>query len=151
MPVNPKLIVLDDWHGTATVKVSTSGWDGTYTAISDASYWRPMKAHKRHSVYDSILIVDRSYGFPYDSWVEVTPDTSWGWDAVPRKVVDAVYVQAARWYHRKNAPQGFKEGVDGASLRKIQAPTLDEDLQIMVASYCKTTKAVGLVGSIPGQ
>jgi hypothetical protein len=58
----------------------------------------------------------------------------WGWPAVPDNVVQAALIQAARFYRRKDSPEGVLGSADWGAIRVSR---LDPDVQELLSDFCE--------------
>lgn len=65
----------------------------------------------------------------------------WGWTAVPKLVENAILLQAARWYKRKDAPFGVAETPSGGEGFRLLA-RLDADVALSLQSVRRVWGAV---------
>jgi hypothetical protein len=66
----------------------------------------------------------------------------WGWTAVPAVVKEAVLIQSARWFKRKDAPFGISGSPDmGGELRLLDK--LDPDVAVLLGSVRRMWGAAG--------
>lgn len=87
-----------------------------------------------------VLRVDAAAQFPrHSQGVAVT--ATWGWTTVPKLVQNAVLLQAARWYKRKDAPFGVAETPTGGEGFRL-LDRLDPDVALSLASLRRVWGAV---------
>lgn len=58
----------------------------------------------------------------------------WGWPAVPDAVMQANLLQSARFYKRKDSPEGVAGSADWGLIR---VPNLDPDVRALIAPYVR--------------
>lgn len=116
--------------GSLAVEVGTAG--GTYTALSASAY---------ETGPENALTIGEpvSWLLMLNSWWAVSPTTRirvtarWGWPAVPDQIVQATLMLAARYFNRKNSPDGLIVGPqDWGSIRITRS---DPDVAALIGPY----------------
>lgn len=81
------------------------------------------------------------HGFPMGRFPIVEVTGRWGWSSVPTTIKEATLLQAARFFHRRNAPFGVAGSPEvGSELRLLER--LDPDVAVMVKTYTRHWGAV---------
>jgi hypothetical protein len=115
-------------------------YDQTWTIGTDFDLW-PYNANLYGEPWTAI-VPRRSGTYTLPRWtngVQVT--AKWGWTSVPEVVEQAVLIQAARFFVRRNSPYGIAGSPDtGSELRLLAA--LDPDVQAMLSTVKRWWGAV---------
>lgn len=124
-----QLLLVDDIADpTGMIVESGTPQGNSWTAITDYET-SPDNAIAKGEPITGLLRLAWWFG-GYGLRVRVT--TTWGWPAVPDNVVQASQIQGARFYRRKDSPEGVLGSADWGAIRVSR---LDPDVQALLADF----------------
>jgi hypothetical protein len=124
-----QLMLVDDIADTTGLVVESGTPQGnSWTPITDYET-HPDNALAKGEPITGLLRLAWWFG-GYGLRLRVT--ATWGWPAVPENVVQATLIQAARFYRRKDSPEGVLGSADWGAIRVSR---LDPDVQALLADF----------------
>lgn len=106
-----------------------------------AYHLHPRNADKRGRPWTRLLVDEASGVQPTCDVDGVTVTARWGWTTVPVAVQQAMLLQAARLFKRKDAPFGVAGSPDLGSEMRLLAK-VDPDVEVALNDYRRTWLAV---------
>jgi hypothetical protein len=97
----------------------------------------PRNALLKGYPYTRLILPRASAGFSAASQNVVEVTGLWGWLAVPNTVLQAVKIQASRFWKRRDAPFGIAGSPDQGSELRLLA-RVDPDVELMLSPYRRT-------------
>lgn len=131
------VVECDDFHTVPTaVSVDTAG-DGTYATSVDPVAFAvllPANAAQLDRPWERLTLRAGAGVTLCGRADEVRVTTRWGWASVPKTVVTATKLQAARIFARRTAPFGVAGSPDSGSELRLLAK-VDADVHVMLNDY----------------
>jgi hypothetical protein len=124
--------------GSATGLAVAVGANGTFTTVTDSLELQPLGTLTDGWPATSILRLGGRYSTSPGIRIRVTAD--WGWPAVPSVVTQAVLIQAARIFKRKDSPEGI---IGSAEWGTVRLSRVDPDVESMLSPYRRYVALVG--------
>lgn len=121
-----QVLMVDD-IGLATGVTVAVGTTGTYAPLSTFDLG-PFNATTRNLPFTEI----RSTWGWLTSWSLVQVTARWGWPTPPDEIAQANALLAARWYRRKDSPQGVLGSADWGLMRVSRT---DPDVEALLSPF----------------
>ena len=125
--VDGEALLVDDISSTTGLVVEVGST--TFTAVTDYEVG-PENAIARGYPINSLLRLSGTWSVALRPRVRVT--AKWGWPAVPDDIVQATLIQAARYYKRKDSPEGVMGSAEWGTVRVAKT---DPDVQALVQPF----------------
>lgn len=141
---SPTLCITDDfWTTTAlTVKVDAtdSGTYGTTLTLNTDYIVEPLNGIEDGLTVPYRKIRATSWQFSTRStFPSVQVTAAWGWASVPDEVKEAARIQGARWFRRKDSPEGVLGGFQDFGAVRVST-RMDPDVAQLL-KYYRTSEA----------
>jgi uncharacterized phiE125 gp8 family phage protein len=131
------VIDVDDLMTTTNLAIEV---DGTALAVDEYTL-EPVNAAAKGRPWTCLTVADDSATQPTGVAHEVAVTALWGWTTVPTAVKQATYLQASRFFARRQSPYGIAGSPDqGSELRLLSR--VDPDVAVSLTDY-RRPRAVG--------
>lgn len=122
------VVDIDDLDDTTSFALTVAGTTETAYTLE------PRNAVLKGMAYTRLVVDSDATTQPAGDYDEIVPTGKWGWTTVPTGVKQAAYVQASRFFSRRDSPYGIAGSPDqGSEMRLLSR--VDPDVGVSLRKY----------------